>query len=504
MNCNKFIRGAAMLCASSLLWVSCQKDDLNPGQTPVDNSSNLKLSGVVADDPAVVAKVPMITSADFMADKITNYFSYQPAPESAKGGGGSGGRDRTTPTVNIVTPTTGSTVSNTVAVQVTASDNVGVTSVVLKVDGTTIATANIAPYNFSWNTTGLSNGTHTLTATATDAAGNSKTSTIQVGYNTATGADITPPSVTITSPTNGASVPSTVDIAVSASDNIGVTSVSFKVDDVIVGTDNSAPYSFSWNTATVAAGIHSLTASATDAAGNSNSNSIQVNVNTTILPPTTIPAAFQLITPTPGNQGGEGSCVAFAIGYAAMSIEQYYRTNATSYNLDVNIFSPEYVYNQTKFSDCGSGTAFTIVLDLIKNQGISTWQVMPYSDANGCSLQPTATQVTNAGAHKISSYVTLPNSDQVAIKTMIASKHPVIVNITADNSFVNAGPGFIWASYSGAGSAPHAIIICGYDDAKHAYKVMSSWGTSWGDGGFSWIDYDFFVQKSSFYTYVIQ
>jgi hypothetical protein len=72
------------------------------------------------------------------------------------------------------------------------------------------------------------------------------------------------------------------------------------------------------------------------------------------------------------------------------------------------------------------------------------------------------------------------------------------------SSFIGAGPGFIWKSYSGSGSLPHAVLICGYDDAKHAYKVMSSWGTSWGDGGFSWIDYDFFVQKSSYNTYVIQ
>lgn len=222
------------------------------------------------------------------------------------------------------------------------------------------------------------------------------------------------------------------------------------------------------------------------------------------IPPTTIPASFQLVTPPVGSQGNEGSCVPFAIAYAARSIEQYYKTNATSYSFDLNIFSPEYVYNQTKFSDCGTGTSITTVLDLIKNQGVSSWQSMPYSDVNGCSLQPDASQVANASAYKISSYVTIPNADQVAIKTMIASKHPVIITLIADDSFVNAGPGFIWKSYSGSGSLPHTIIICGYDDSKHAYKVMNSWNTTWGDAGFSWIDYDFLPQKSSFYTYAIQ
>jgi hypothetical protein len=223
-----------------------------------------------------------------------------------------------------------------------------------------------------------------------------------------------------------------------------------------------------------------------------------------VLPPTPIPASFQLITPTPGNQGNEGSCVPFAVAYGARSIEQYYKTSSTSYSTASNIFSPEYVYNQTKFTDCATGTSPTTVLDLLKNQGVSTWGSMPYSDVNGCSLMPTATQIAAAAAYKISSYVLIPNIDKVAIKTMIASKHPVIITILADNSFTNAGPGFIWKAYSGSGALRHTLIICGYDDAKNAYKVMNSWGTGWGDAGFSWIDYDFFPQKSTYDTYAIQ
>jgi hypothetical protein len=503
MNCNKFIRGVAMLCASSFLWVSCQKEDSRLAETPIDKPAGVKMSGVVPDDPALVAKVPMITSADFMADTITNYFSYQPSTESAKGSG-TGGRDRTTPTVNILTPTTGSTVSNTVGVQVSASDNVGVASVVLKVDGNVIATSSAAPYNFSWNTAGLSSGTHTLSATATDAAGNSKISTIQVGYNTPSGADITPPSVTITSPTNGASVESTITVGVAASDNIGVSGVSLKVDGALVSTDNSAPYSFSWNTGTVAAGIHSLTATATDAAGNANSNSIQVTVNTTVItPPPTLPASVQLTMPDVQNQGGEGSCVVFAVGYAARSANQYYKTNATSYNYSTNVFSPEFIYNQIKTSDCGSGTGVVTALNFLVNTGICSWQSMPYSSSNGCSLLPTSTQTSEAGNYKITGYSSVPVSDIVAIKTLLIEKKPVIITIGTDDSFWAAQPGFIWKNYSGPMGISHSLVICGYDDAKHAYRVMNSWGTGWADAGYSWIDYDFLPNSAAYYAYVI-
>lgn len=222
------------------------------------------------------------------------------------------------------------------------------------------------------------------------------------------------------------------------------------------------------------------------------------------LPPTTIALAFELTTPPIGNQGNEGTCVPFAIAYAARSIEYYYSTNASEYSVNLNIFSPEYAYDLTKFGDCGSGTSMTAVLDLLQQQGVCTWQMMPYSDVNGCSLVPDNSQTQNASGYKISSYVKIINSDKVAIKTMVASNHPVIATILADNSFVNARTGFIWKTYSGSGMLPHTLIICGYDDARNAYKVMNSWGTSWGDAGYSWIDYDFFPQKASQYLYAIQ
>jgi hypothetical protein len=223
-----------------------------------------------------------------------------------------------------------------------------------------------------------------------------------------------------------------------------------------------------------------------------------------VLPPTTIPTTFELATPPVGNQGNEGICVPFAIAYAARSIEYYYNNNASAYSTTTNIFSPEYAYNLTKFSDCGSGTSMTAVLDLLQQQGVCTWQMMPYNDLNGCSLMPDNSQTQDASNYKISSYVKIVNTDQVAIKTMVASKHPVIVTILADNSFVNAKTGFVWRAYSGAGVLPHTLIICGYDDSKNAYKVMNSWGTTWGDAGYSWIDYNFLPEKSSYYLYAIQ
>jgi hypothetical protein len=107
-------------------------------------------------------------------------------------GSGGGGGDTTPPTVSITSPTNGATVSGTVSVTATASDNVGVTKVEFYLDGALQSTDTTSPYAWSWDTTTASNASHTLTAKAYDAALNVGTSTaVSVTVNnTATGTDI--------------------------------------------------------------------------------------------------------------------------------------------------------------------------------------------------------------------------------------------------------------------------------------------------------------------------
>ena len=77
--------------------------------------------------------------------------------------------DTTQPTVTITAPANGATVSGPVSVSITANDDVGVASVDLKLDGTTIKTWPAPPYTMSWDTMTVSNGPHTLQAVAHDA-----------------------------------------------------------------------------------------------------------------------------------------------------------------------------------------------------------------------------------------------------------------------------------------------------------------------------------------------
>ncbi len=100
--------------------------------------------------------------------------------------------DTTPPVISITSPTSGSSASSTITVSVNASDNVGVAGVQFKLDGTNLgAEDTTSPYSIIWDTTTASNGSHTLTATARDAAGNQTTSSaIAVTVNNI---DTTPP-----------------------------------------------------------------------------------------------------------------------------------------------------------------------------------------------------------------------------------------------------------------------------------------------------------------------
>lgn len=225
--------------------------------------------------------------------------------------------------------------------------------------------------------------------------------------------------------------------------------------------------------------------------------------DSTFLPPATLPSRHVLAMPPVGNQGAESSCMAWATAYAR-SVEHFYSTGATTYSNSTNIVSPEYIYNLAKVNaDCYSGTAFVFTLNLLVDKGVCTWASMPYSSSNGCSLLPTAAQDLEAANYQIPVYSRIYNYDQAAIKNMIYTSHPVLTGVSIDQNFRNASPGYIWNSYSGF-SGDHGIVICGYDDAKHAYLAINSWGTNWGDAGFIWIDYDFFPTISSYYLYVLR
>ena len=207
--------------------------------------------------------------------------------------------DTTPPTVAITSPANGATVSGTVNVTANATDNVSVASVQFQLDGADVGSLDTAsPYTFSWNTATVSNGSHSLRAIAKDGAGNTTTSASVTVTVSNTTTDTTPPTVSITAPSNGATVSGTVSVTATASDNVGVASVQFQLDGANVGAlDTTSPYAYSWNTTTASNGSHTLRAIAKDAAGNS-TTSASVTVTVSNVADTTAPSVPAGLTAT--------------------------------------------------------------------------------------------------------------------------------------------------------------------------------------------------------------
>jgi hypothetical protein len=97
---------------------------------------------------------------------------------------------------------------------------------------------------------------------------------------TVTVLDVTPPSISLTSPTTGTTLSGTVTIAATATDNTGVAGVQFRLNGANLGVeDKTNPFSISWDATGVAPGQYTLTAIARDAAGNSTTSApITINI----------------------------------------------------------------------------------------------------------------------------------------------------------------------------------------------------------------------------------
>jgi hypothetical protein len=156
-------------------------------------------------------------------------------------------------------------------------------------------------YSTSANDWSINNyGDHVVPSPFTMYFDDAAISTARVGAGSS---DSTPPSVSLSAPAPGAIVSNTVTVSATASDNVGVTGVQFKIDDANWGAeDTTAPFSISWNSALFPNGAHSLSAVARDAAGNTAASApVSVTVSNTGTVCQTSGASWQHQTFAPRN-----------------------------------------------------------------------------------------------------------------------------------------------------------------------------------------------------------
>ncbi|MDD2852241.1 MAG: Ig-like domain-containing protein, partial [Desulfuromonadaceae bacterium] len=197
--------------------------------------------------------------------------------------------DSIPPTVAMTSPVNNAVLSGTATISAGASDNVSVSRVEFYGNGVLLYATNVSPYNFSWDTRTVSNGTYTINAWAFDNAGNStQSSSVTVTVNNVVADAVAPAVISFSLPATATSL--TVPVSgLAATDAVGVTG--YLVTESAstpsagaAGWSASAPASFTF----ASAGVKTAYAWAKDAAGNVSSG--RVASITITLPDITAPA----------------------------------------------------------------------------------------------------------------------------------------------------------------------------------------------------------------------
>ena len=222
---------------------------------------------------------------------------------------------------------------------------------------------------------------------------------------------------------------------------------------------------------------------------------------------TSLPSKVDLspFCPPVGDQGQTETCVGWSTGYYAKTVSEAIANNYTqaklvsgAYQLSAKDMFLE-IPDAQKGADCQSGTQITSAMDILVSTGVATVATVPWDpNITNCSQSQVQNSWTaEAGNHKISYYRTISSTVQ-GIKEQLAANNPVVMAIKVSNEFQAYRGGIITSATFPAQVGLHAQCIVGYDDNQGtagAFRVINSWGTSWGDNGYYWIDYNTLVNQ---------
>ncbi|HNP21065.1 MAG TPA: C1 family peptidase [Panacibacter sp.] len=218
----------------------------------------------------------------------------------------------------------------------------------------------------------------------------------------------------------------------------------------------------------------------------------------------TLPEAVSLLkfAPAPGDQGQQGSCVAWSSAYGARTILE---ASSAGFNPNQTAFSPSFMYNQIGLDGC-QGSYIIRAMENLTKVGAVPLDEFPYNDQD-CSRQPSSQVMRDASQYRMLGFTRLTRGDNVdnislyAIKEHLSKDVPVVIGMMVGGSFMQGMMGQeIWhpqdQDYSMMGFGGHAMCVIGYDDRKEggAFQILNSWGSQWGQNGVAWVRYSDFKQ----------
>lgn len=234
--------------------------------------------------------------------------------------------------------------------------------------------------------------------------------------------------------------------------------------------------------------------------------------------------------PPIGHQGGLGSCVAWASTYYMMSHEVCLALGCDNKTYKTHVFSPKWTYNLIN-GGADNGSMFSQAFAVMEKHGAAHWTEFPY-DTNYLAWDMVSDHWKRAITYRMkpSTYTNINTDAGMAnVKQLLANGHVIMIGtyinswvvrkvlanpLSASNPFVGQ---YIVTHLNGT-SGGHAMAIVGYDDKiwtdfnnngtvetqeLGAFKIVNSYGPTWGNQGFGWAAYDAFRSTSTVPNFVV-
>jgi len=183
--------------------------------------------------------------------------------------------DTLPPQLAFTNPAAGSIISQSINVDVTATDAAGVARVEFYLNGLLVLNKTTTPYRYSWNTDSSLDGEHTFKAIAYDTIGRSSEQTRSVTLLRIPPApDTEGPALTNIKQAgvtlvDGVTLARNTSVTMSASDRSGISRIELLLDDQLNATaTGSSTYTATLNLTSIANGTHTLAIRATDSLNN--------------------------------------------------------------------------------------------------------------------------------------------------------------------------------------------------------------------------------------------
>ncbi|MCL5036183.1 MAG: PQQ-binding-like beta-propeller repeat protein [Chloroflexi bacterium] len=240
----------------------------------------------------------------------------------------------------------------------------------------------------------------------------------------------------------------------------------------------------------------------------------QVTKDALRTPPSSVDHSTSTYMPPVSSQAYQGSCGCFSTSYYYKTYQEA-RDNNWTPNITSRQMSPAFTYNQINGgSDSGSNPLEAMVL--IADKGNATWADMPYDQSSypNYTYWPSETAWRSAIPYRGQYAGTIDISTDSGINTLkqwVANGDMAVIGFQVYDNFYTQYHGGSSPTYkydndviygnAGVYKGGHAVTVVGYDDNRAyndgtgvkygAFKLVNSWGTSWGVSGYFWFSYSY-------------